>query len=297
MSAMTRRRWLGTTLVAGSALMFRQALAKRLEPGDLARHVEALERVHGGRLGVCIVDVASGRRVAHRAGERFPMCSTFKTLVAAYVLARVDRGEERPDRRIVFGHRDLVSHSPVTERHLGGDGMTLDALCHATLTTSDNTAANLLLSTFGGPSALTAWLRTLGDETTRLDRIEPDLNQVAPDDPRDTTTPAAMLATFRVLTLDNVLSPASREKLVDWLVANTTGGKRLRAGLPAGWRVGDKTGSSGPPYGVSNDVGIAWPPSGGPLLMAVYHAAPDSDGETRNRVIADVGRIAAGLVA
>lgn len=254
----------------------------------------ALERRHGGRLGVSVMDIESGQRAGHRADERFPMCSTFKFLAAAQVLARVDRGEERLDRRIAFGRGDLVAYSPVTERH-ADEGMTLAELCHAAVTVSDNTAGNLLLASFGGPAGLTAFARSLGDEATRLDRIETELNEAIPGDPRDTTTPAAMLDDMRVLLLGDALSPASRAQLSEWLIATTTGGQRLRAGLPADWRVGDKTGTSN--NGVTNDIAIAWPPGRAPLLVAGYFAESSIPQEQRNAVLAEVGRIAAGLAA
>lgn len=263
------------------------------EPGPLAQ-LAALQQQHGGRLGVAILVADSGRRINHFGEQRFPMCSTFKFLAAAQVLARVDRGEERLDRRVVFAKEDLVPYSPATEQHVGAPGMTMAELCHAAVAVSDNTAGNLLLASFGGPTALTAFARSLGDGKTRLDRIEPDLNEAVPGDPRDTTTPAAMLGNLRALLLGDALSPASRLQLADWLVATTTGDERLRAGLPADWRVGDKTGTSN--NGVTNDIAIAWPPGRGPLLIATYYAESSIPQQQRNAVLAEVGRIAAGLV-
>ena len=173
--------------------------------------------------------------------------------------------------------------------------LTLAALCEAAVTTSDNTAANLLLREHGGPAGLTAWLRSIGDATTRLDRNEPALNEAAPGDPRDTTTPAATTATWRTLLLGDALAPASRARLTDWLVRNTTGDRRLRAGLP-GWTVGDKTGTSNTQ--VSNDVAIAWPPGGGaPVIVAAYYAESPADPATRDRVLAETGRIVAAWSA
>ncbi len=275
--------------VAPLARVFAQGNAT---PGPAAK-LAALERRYGGRLGVAILDARSGRRINHRGEERFPMCSTFKWLAAALVLTRVDRGVERLDRRIVFGRDALVPHSPVTEQHVGKPGMTLAALCHAAITLSDNTAANLLLASFGGPAGLTAFARSLGDTRTRLDRIETALNEAIPGDPRDTTTPAMMLADMRVLLLGDALSAASRRQLIDWLVANKTGDERLRAGFPPDWRVGDKTGTSN--NGITNDVAIAWPPGRSPLLVAAYYDSRDATTEQRNAVLADVGRIVAAI--
>ena len=281
--------------IAGSASLapFASALAAGKRDTDATERLAALERRHGGRLGVCILDTGSGKRVGHRAEERFPMCSTFKLLAAAQVLARVDRGEERLDRRIVYSKDDLVAYSPVTEKHVGKPGMSLAELCHATITLSDNTAGNLLLASFGGPAGLTAFARSLGDGVTRLDRWETELNEAVPGDPRDTTSPAAMLDDMRALLLGDALSPASRKQLADWLVATTTGEQRIRGGLPKGWRAGDKTGTSD--TGVTNDIAIAWRPDRAPLLITAYYAEYAQPKDARNAVIAEVGRIAASL--
>lgn len=290
-----RRRGVVGALIASPFVLTAGAGLRAAVPGTTAPldQLAALERRHGGRLGVAILDTATGRRINHRGEERFPMCSTFKWLLAAQVLARVDRGEESLDRRVVFADSDLVFYSPVTEKHVGEPGMTVGELCDATVTLSDNAAGNLLLDSVGGPAGLTAFARSIGDEWTRLDRYEPELNEAIPGDPRDTTTPAAMLRTMQAVLLGDVLSPASREQLTAWLVASSTGDARLRAGLP-GWRVGDKTGTG--PRGVTNDVGIAWPPGGAPVLVTVYYAGAESaTPDERNTVIADVGRIVAGI--
>lgn len=260
---------------------------------DPVVRLAALERRHGGRLGVAVLDTGSGRRVAYRGGERFLMCSTFKVLAVAAVLARVDRGDERLERRIVFGRDVLLGHAPVTRLHTGAPGMRLEDLCAATLTVSDNTAANLLLAALGGPQAVTAFVRGLGDTVTRLDRTEPELNVTRPGDLRDTTTPRAMLETLRHLLLGEVLSEPSRTRLLAWMRGCLTGTDKLRAGLPAGWSAGDKTGSGA--QGESNDVAIVFPPHRPPLLVTAYYAAPAIDARERSAVLAEVGRIAAAL--
>jgi beta-lactamase class A len=244
----------------------------------------------GGRLGVAVLDTATGSVEGYRADERFPMCSTFKFLAAACVLARVDRGAETLSRPVAVPSAGLIAHSPVTERHAGA-AMTVDALCEAAMTISDNTAANLLLAGMGGPGGLTAWLRSLGDPVTRLDRVEPDLNQALPGDPRDTTSPAAMVSTMRRLLLGDALSPASRNRLTGWLVANQTGGRRLRAGLPADWRVGDKTGSGA--NGSTNDIAILWPAGRPPLLAAVYLTETHAADDDRDTVHVEIARLIA----
>lgn len=262
---------------------------------DSISALRELERRNGGRLGVALLDTASGRRVAHRGDERFPMCSTFKFLAAALMLTRVDRGEDRLDRRIVFAESDLVPYSPATKEHAGPGGMTVDAICAAAVTLSDNTAGNLMLASFGGPAGLTAFVRGLGDPVTRLDRIETELSEGAPGDPRDTTSPLAMLGTMQKVVAGNVLSAGSRERLIGWLVANKTGDKRLRAGLPAAWRVGDKTGTGG--NGSANDIAVAWPPGRAPVFIAAYYTGSTISDEARSAVIAEAGRIAAAGLA
>ena len=261
----------------------------------ISRTMAALEVRSGGRLGVAVLDSATGAVFGHRADERFAMCSTFKALVAGLILARVDHGQERLNRRIVYDKGVLITHSPVTEQHVG-DGMTVGALCEATVTQSDNAAANLLLDTFGGPAAVTAFARTLGDKVTRLDRREPELNVVKPGEVHDTTSPNAMLGSLRALTLGSALSSASRQQLVAWLVGNQTGDKRLRAGLPSGWKVGDKTGSWGDgKIGNTNDIAVTWPPPVDgigrlPILITAYLADAKVDDVQRNAVIAEVAR-------
>jgi beta-lactamase class A len=266
---------------AGDASASREALS-----GALAR----IEAQSGGRLGVAALDTSNGSRAGHRMDERFAMCSTFKLLAGAAVLARVDAGKERLDRRVAYAKSDLVTYSPVTEKHVG-DGMTLAELCEAAITLSDNTAGNLLLASFGGPQGLTDFARSLGDTMTRLDRIETALNEARPGDPRDTTTPAAMLANIRALVLGDALSPPSRDQLKAWMLANKTGGGRLRAGLPADWAVGDKTGSGD--FGTTNDVGVIWPPGRAPIVVTIYFTETKAALEQRIAVLASVGRAVA----
>jgi len=245
-----------------------------------------IEAQSGGRLGVAVLQ-ADGRIEGHRLDERFPMCSTFKWLAAAHVLHRVDRGLERLDRRIRYGREVLLPHSPVTQKHVG-EGLTLGELCHATITTSDNAAANLILDTYGGPQGLTAYARGLGDSVTRLDRRETELNEARPGDPRDTTSPRAMAHLLRTTLLVDALSPRSREQLAGWLEACETNRERLHADLPAGWRMGSKTGSGG--RGSTNDVGIFWPPGRPPVLVAVYVTETQAPAADRNGAIAAVAR-------
>lgn len=287
------------SLLAAAGMLLLPGCASRA--GDVTTaaarsSLAALERRESGRLGVAILDTASGRRVSHRGGERFAMCSTFKVLASAAILARVDTGRERLDRRVVVARDALVPWSPVTEHRVGPPGMTLAELCHASVTVSDNTAANLQLEAIGGPAGLTAWLRDIGDSVTRLDRNEPALNEARPGDPRDTTTPDAMLDTLRALLVGQVLAPVSRGQLADWMVATTTGDRRLRAGLPPGWRVGDKTGTGTSANPVTADVAVAWPaPAVPPLLVVAYLDGYADPATGRDAAMAAVGRIAATL--
>jgi beta-lactamase class A len=253
----------------------------------LAEQLSQIESGSGGRLGVAILDTGTQRHAEHRATELFPMCSTFKLLAAAAVLKRAENGQDQLQRRVTFQASDIVVYSPVTKEHIGGDGMTLAELCAAALNYSDNTAGNLLLASLGGPQALTAYARSIGDPITRLDRIEPDLNEAVPDDPRDTTTPGAMLENLRTLLFGNALSAAAKDQLTTWLLGNRTGDTRLRAGLPSGWRVGDKTGSG--QRGTANDVGVIWPPGRDPVIASIYLTGSSGSDDERNATIAAVG--------
>ncbi|MBF0462248.1 MAG: class A beta-lactamase [Magnetococcales bacterium] len=287
----TRRVALRGLLLAWPAL---QIVSVAASP-DFTSRLRHLEQRHGGRLGVAFLDLATGLRVHHRANERFPLCSTFKFLAAALVLARVDRGEEQLQRRVAITQADLanrggqVSWSPETQKRIGGEGMTISELCAAAITQSDNTAANLLLASFGGPLVLTNYARSLGDSVTRLDRLEPEVNDSRPGDPRDTTSPAAMLEDMRQILCGAVLSEASRQQLIAWLVANQTGDNRLRVGLPPGWQAGDKTGTCG--RDVVNDIAIFWPPTSEPCLITAYFAESRATDRQREAVLAEVAKI------
>lgn len=249
-----------------------------------------IESAVGGRLGVAVLDTASGRTEGHRLDERFPLCSTCKWLIASLVLQRADAGQEQLTRQIRYGADVLLAHSGITEQHVG-DGMTVGALCEAAVTVSDNAAANLLLASFGGPAAVTRHARRLGDTMTRLDRTEPALNEGRPGDPRDTTTPRAMSVALRSALLGDVLSAAGRAQLLQWMEASKTGGERLRAGLPAGWRVGDKTGTGG--RGSTNDVAIVMPPGRAPLIVVAYLTQTTAPLARRNAALAQVGNTVA----
>jgi beta-lactamase class A len=245
------------------------ALARSAAPLDLAEAVRKAEAASGGRIGFAVHDTATGRRFSHRGGERFAMASTFKMLLAAAILEQVDKGKERLDRAVPVKAGDILANSPVTEKRVGGTAK-VGELAEATMIYSDNAAANLLLPAIGGPAGMTAFLRRIGDPVTRLDRNEPMMSEAKPGDPRDTTSPDAILATWERILLGNVLTPASRARLTGWLVANTTGDTRLRAGLPKGWKVGDKTGTGS--NNNVNDIAIIWPDRADkrPVLIASF---------------------------
>jgi beta-lactamase class A len=284
-------QWTGAAAVSAiAASAFANTPAVAAAPRPTARDFAALEAASGGRLGVTLLDTGSGQRFGHRQDERFPMCSTFKFALCATVLRLADQGKLSLDRRLAMTTQDLLSHAPVTARHVGKD-VTVRDLCRATMVTSDNPAANLLLRVVGGPAGVTAFLRASGDAVTRNDRYEPDMNRFAPGDPRDTTSPAAMAASLQRLVLGELLQPASRQQLADWLIDNETGDARLRAGLSKAWRVGDKTGSNGDD--TTNDIAILWPLAGGaPWVLTSYLQGARVDDAARNDVLRQVAIIA-----
>ena len=271
-------------------LQRRQLLLAGLPVPGLARaaaegfeqRIAALEAASGGELGLCALDSGTGQQLGYKAAWRFAMCSTFKALLAGCVLAQIEAGALALAQELPIAAGDLLPYAPAVSAQLPQGRMTVAALCQASVELSDNAAANLLLARVGGPTGLTHWLRGLGDPTTRLDRIEPELNSNLPGDPRDSTTPAAMAATLRRLLLGEALAPASRAQLLAWMAAARTGLTRLRAGLPAGWQAGDKTGTG--PRGAVNDVAIVVPPGRAPWLVALYLSGSERPTEALNRV-------------
>ncbi len=252
---------------------------------------KAIEKGIGGRLGVAALNTGTGLSLGYRSAELFPMCSTFKFLLAACILRRVESGSEQMDRTISFTGKDLLGYAPVTRSHLHQGAITVYELCAAAVEVSDNTAANLLLAQIGGPIGLTKFIRSLGDQVTRLDRTEPELNSAVPGDPRDTTSPDAMLGSMGKLLNGNALTASSRTQLTVWLEQSTTGTQRLRAGVPADWRGGDKTGTG--EHGAMGDIGIFGPPGQKPILSAAYQMEGQASTDQREQAIAAVGRVVA----
>ncbi|HWK94337.1 MAG TPA: class A beta-lactamase [Pseudolabrys sp.] len=259
-----------------------------------ALRVASLEKKIGGRVGVYLRDITGRVLVAHRADERFPMCSTFKFLLAAAALRRVDQGQMSLDQVLSFGEADLLSYAPVAKANVAKGGLPLGDLCAAIVTVSDNTAANVILRNIGGPQAVTAFARSIGDQDTRLDRNEPDLNSAIPGDPRDTTTPQAIGEDMSRLLSGNALGAASQQMLENWMVASKTGLKRVRAGLPGGWVVGDKTGTGA--NGSANVIAIIRPANKATLFASVYLTGSVAPAEELDGIHMEVGRIIADIV-
>lgn len=262
---------------------------------DKSTKFAQLEARTGSRIGVAAIDLSTNWRVDYRSDERFIMCSTFKVLAVAAVLKRVDENKEKLDRFVTYGEAQLLSYAPVTRAHVKEGGMTLEALCAAAIEQSDNTAANLLLEAIGGPEKVTELARSLGDKFTRLDHTEPELNMARPGQDDDTTTPAAMCATLQRLLTSDFLSVAAKTRLEGWMQQNQTGLKMIRAGIPADWKAGDKTGRSGD--GATNDIAVLRPPSGGPIFIAIYTVAPGESPEGRDNLVAEVAKTAIKLLA
>jgi beta-lactamase class A len=278
-------------MVRAFSLLLLLAPAALAAEQDAAKRIASIETRIGGRIGVAALDTRNNKRIEHRATERFPMCSTFKFLAAAAVLKRVDEKKESLDRFISYGEKDILEYAPVTKEHLKDGGMTLEELCAAAIKQSDNTAGNLLLEAIGGPAGLTSFARSLGDQLTRLDRIEPELNDVMPGDKRDTTTPADIASDMQQLLLGDVLSAKSRRQLDDWLKGNETGGSLIRAGVPKSWSVGDKTGRCA--NGATNDVAILRPPGRAPIVLAIYFVGSTATPDERTAAIAEVAKLVA----
>jgi beta-lactamase class A len=286
-----RRLFRISSVVAALVCAAPPAIASTPAANHAADRIAAINARVGGRIGVAALDTGTGQHIEYKANERLPMCSTFKVLAAAAVLKLVDQGKEHLGRMVAYGKEDILEYAPVTKEHLKEGRMTLGNLCAAAIEQSDNTAGNLLLRTIGGPLGLTSFLRALGDETTRLDRIEPDLNTAIPGDERDTTTPAAMRDDLVRLLSRDVLSPASRRQLETWLAGNKTGAQMIRAGVPTTWRVGDKTGRGD--NGATNDVAVLRPPNRPPIFLAIYSVGSAAAANERTATVAEVARVVA----
>lgn len=257
---------------------------------DSSLDLSGLERDHGGRIGFAAQEMGCLNRVSWRSNERFVYCSTFKMYLAAATLMRVQVGQERLDRTIPITRGDMIAHAPVTEPALGST-LTVEQLMKGTVEVSDNPAANLLLKAMGGLEAMQSFYRGIGDATTRVDRFEPEMNRL--DGDNDTITPFQSTANIWRLFIDpaSPLSAASKDMLLGWMFASPTGVDRIKAGVPSGWRVAHKTGTGG--YGPTNDIGLIYPPSGKPVVVAAYYHATRETSDAQNAaVIAEATRMA-----
>ena len=270
-----------TTASAASTTSATQSPSPVPAPPELA----ALERRSGARIGVYAVDTGTGRTLAHRADERFAYASTCKALAAGAMLAATSDAER--DRVVRYRRADLVAHSPVTERHVD-TGITLRDAAEAAVRYSDNTAGNLLFDALGGPDGFARALRDVGDRVTRPARTEPELNAATPGDERDTSTPRALAGSLRAYTLGDALRPADRDLLLGWMRASTTGSGLVRAGVPDGWQVADKSGTGG--YGTRNDIAVVWPPDRAPIVLAVMTSRDSRDAKPDDALVAQAAR-------
>ncbi|CAL9362529.1 Beta-lactamase 3 [Nocardiopsis dassonvillei] len=280
----------GTAAPEAAAAPSPQPTASAAAPTvDVPAELAALEEEFDARLGVYAIDTGTGAEIAHRADDRFAYASTHKALSAGAILER--NTLEEMERVVTYTEDDLVGYTPITEQHVD-TGMTLLEVIDAAVRYSDNTAANLALEELGGPQGFEDALRGIGDEVIEAERWEPDLSEHTPGEVRDTSTPRAMATSLRAYTLGDVLPQDRREVLVDMLLRNTTGDRTIRAGVPEGWTVGDKTGSAN--YGTRNNIGLLWPQEGDePIVLAIMSSRSEEDAERRDELIA----AAAGVVA
>lgn len=285
-----RNRILATAalVVATSVLPMTDTMAQS-DPILLA--AQAAESQLKARVGLSVHDTGNGRSWHYRAEERFPMASTAKTLVCATLLQQGSAALAKP---VQITQRDILSYAPVTEGMVG-QSVPASQLCAITMRTSDNTAVNAVFDVIGGPSVVTAFLRSINDQSTRLDRIEPDLNEGTPGDVRDTTTPQAMEQTLRALVLGQALSTEARDQLTEWMISNEVGGPLLRAGIPSDWKIGDRTGAGG--HGTRGVAAVMWPPQRAPIVAAIYLTETEASIEARNAAIASIGQAIAAAVS
>ncbi|WP_085994163.1 class A beta-lactamase [Oceanobacillus senegalensis] len=239
-----------------------------------------LEDEYDARLGIYALDTGTNQTVKHREDERFAYGSTHKALSVGVLLQQNNLNEL--DQTITFTYDDLVNYNPITEKHVD-TGMTLREISDAAIRHSDNTAANLILEQIGGPEGFKEALRKIGDDVTNPERIEPELNEVEPGETQDTSTPEALATSLQAFTTGDALPSEKQDLLIDWLKRNTTGDALIRAGVPEGWEVGDKTGSAS--YGTRNDIAIIWPPNGDPIFLAVLSSRDQKDAESDDELI------------
>jgi len=275
--------------VLAAVLALAPGLPAKAAPQEtpLYQAVSQIQHQLGGRVGILVRDTGTGQSWSVNADERYPMASTFKALACGALLARLDNAPAMASATARIEASDLVPYSPVMEKRVG-EHVALPDLCAATMITSDNTAANKVLQALGGPPAVNRFVRSLGDTVTRMDRWEPELNEGIPGDPRDTTSPAAIASVLEKMVLGNALSEQSRQQLTQWMLDNEIAGPLLRSGIPADWRIADRTGSGG--HGTRAIIAVMWPPQRAPIVAAIFITATNASVDQRNEAIADLGR-------
>lgn len=259
-----------------------------LKQSSVQKKFELLENSLDGKIGVYAINTENNQHIEYRANEFFPIQSTFKLILVSAFLKKSMADKQLLQQNLRYTKQDLIPGSPITEKHLDS-GMTIFQLCAAAMRYSDNTATNLLMKKIGGPKAVSTFARSIGDQHFRIDHWEPYLNS-DPSDRHDSSTPMAMEQSLQKLILGNILGAAQRKQLVGWMKSNTTGNTKIRAGVPEGWLVADKTGSS-THYGVSNDIAVLWPPHHAPIVVALYSVRNQKDAAPSNNVIAATTRI------
>ncbi len=258
------------------------------EDRSLLNLTKYLENELDAKIGIAIIDLKTNEKWIYNGNTRFPLNSTFKTLACAAMLSKVDRKIESLNRVIKFDNKDLVEYSPITKNNVGNTGMKLSEICYAAMTMSDNTAANLILNSLGGPNKLTKFLRSNGDTKTRLDRYETALNSSAPGDIRDTTTPYAMAKTLQILLFSDILSPQSKQLLSNWMINNRVSKNLIRSILPVNWIIGDRTGAGN--NGSRSINAILWPPNRQPVIVNIYITDTTAPFADRNAAIVQLGQ-------
>lgn len=246
-----------------------------------------LEHTFDGKIGIYALDTDNSQVIAYRAEELFPVQSTFKLIGVGALLKKSMTDKALLQKRIRYTEKDFVFWSPISEKHFT-DGMTLQALASATIMYSDNTAINLIMRELGGPEAVTAFAQAIGNKSFNVEHYEANLNS-DPTNKEDTATPKDMAISAQKLMLGDILTPAQRTQLITWMQNNTTGSKRIRAGVPIGWTVADKTGSGS--YGIANDIGITWSPVCKPIVLAIYTVQNKENASVREDIVSSATRI------
>ncbi|MGH1352943.1 MAG: class A beta-lactamase [Methyloligellaceae bacterium] len=277
---------LAVSLILFAILQFQNHIVFAQEP-ILKKIKEVEQRLGGARIGMATYDLETGKRLQYNADQLFPLSSTFKVFLCGAILGKVDKGKEKLSRTVRYSREQIVSYSPVTKDNIP-NGMTVGELCHSTVTMSDNTAANLLMETIGGPGGLTDFMKDLGDKITRIDRWETELNQGKPEDVRDTTTPNAALTSLHKLLFGKILSERSKQQLATWMIQDQVAASLFRKNLPEGWKIGDKTGAGG--YGSRSIIAVIWPPKRKPVIATLYITGNKASFKERNMAIADIGQ-------